>query len=249
MTQGFLQAALGRTRSGRRLASAALILARTRTGEWPGRDQEVVAGGIPIATVIGHAATGDEAMDMRMVDELLRPSVQHRHHADGAADVAPITGQLDDGLRGRLHERGVAVALVGAQHLAQLRRHGNRDVEIGARLAARPRAPRSSARSDPYGISGSCGSCRSGRSRPRCCSDCSATGARRARAFGRRECRRWHAGARAAPTRHAATDSRPRTGGRRQRVRPRPVRRDHRSVMSLSRVALSEARVGSVRCR
>ena len=30
-------------------------------GEWPGRDQEVVAGGIPIATVIGHAATGDEA--------------------------------------------------------------------------------------------------------------------------------------------------------------------------------------------
>ena len=70
-------------------------------GEWPGRDQEVVAGGIPIATVIGHAGTGDEAMDMRMVDELLRPSVQHRHHADGAADVAPITGQLDDGLRGR----------------------------------------------------------------------------------------------------------------------------------------------------
>src|SRR5580693_9422066 len=31
MTQGFLQAALGRTRSGLRLARSALILARTRT--------------------------------------------------------------------------------------------------------------------------------------------------------------------------------------------------------------------------
>ena len=70
---------------------------------------------------------------MRMVDELLCPGVQHRHHADGAADVAPIAGQLDNGLCGCFHERGVAVALVGAQHLAQFRRHGNRDMEVGAR--------------------------------------------------------------------------------------------------------------------
>jgi hypothetical protein len=75
---------------------------------------------MPVATVIGHAATGDEAMYMRMVDELLRPGVQHRHDADGAADVAPITGQLDNGLRGRFHERGVAVALVGAQVIARI---------------------------------------------------------------------------------------------------------------------------------
>src|SRR6202140_1682676 len=64
-------------------------------GEWPGRDQEVVGGGMSTATVIGHAATGDEAMDMRMVDELLRPSVQHRHHADGAADEVEETEILD----------------------------------------------------------------------------------------------------------------------------------------------------------
>src|SRR5580693_7381353 len=31
----------------------------------PGRDQEVTAGGMPVATVIGYAATGDEAMYMR----------------------------------------------------------------------------------------------------------------------------------------------------------------------------------------
>ena len=70
---------------------------------------------------------------MRMVEELLRPGVQNRHHADSGADVAPITGQLDNGFRGRFHERGVAVALVGAQHFAQLRRHGDRDVEVGTR--------------------------------------------------------------------------------------------------------------------
>ena len=106
-------------------------------GERPRRDQEFAPGGMPVAAVIGHTATGDEAMHMRVVDELLRPGVQHRHHADGAADVAPITGQLDDGLRGRLHQRGVAVALVGAQRLAQLRRHGHCDVEIGARQQLR----------------------------------------------------------------------------------------------------------------
>src|SRR5215468_161120 len=32
--------------------------------ERPCRNQEVVAGGMPVETVIGHAATGDEAMHM-----------------------------------------------------------------------------------------------------------------------------------------------------------------------------------------
>src|SRR4249919_4175926 len=51
----------------------------------------------------------------------------------GLGAVAPGCAMDDPGLPpGRL-ERGVAVALVGAQHLAQLRRHGNCDVEIGAR--------------------------------------------------------------------------------------------------------------------
>jgi hypothetical protein len=68
-----------------------------------------------------------------MVDKLLGPGVQHGEHADGAAGVTAIMGQLDDGLRRCLHERGVAVALIGAQHIAQLRRHRDRDVEIRTR--------------------------------------------------------------------------------------------------------------------
>ena len=39
-------------------------------GKRPGRDQEVIAGGMPVATVIGYAATGNEAVYMRMVDDI-----------------------------------------------------------------------------------------------------------------------------------------------------------------------------------
>jgi hypothetical protein len=55
------------------------------------------------------------------------------HHANGAAGAAAIAGQLDDGLGRRLHEHGVAVMLIGAQHVAQLLRHRDGDVEVGAR--------------------------------------------------------------------------------------------------------------------
>ena len=85
-TQGFVQAASGRIRSGRRLASSGPELAAHQLGQGLDRDQEAVAGRMPVAAVIGHAAAGDQAMDMRMVDELLGPGVQHRQHADGAAD-------------------------------------------------------------------------------------------------------------------------------------------------------------------
>jgi hypothetical protein len=41
--------------------------------------------------------------------------MQDGEHAGGGADVSWITGNLDDGLSGRLHQKGVAVALVGTQ--------------------------------------------------------------------------------------------------------------------------------------
>ena len=85
------------------------------------RHQELAARRMPVATVIGYAATGNEAVYMRMVDELLRPGVQHGKHADGAPDVTAIACQFDDGLGRRLHECGVAVPLIGAQYIAQLR--------------------------------------------------------------------------------------------------------------------------------
>ena len=67
-----------------------------------------------------------------MEDELLGPGVQHGEHADRAADLARIAGQLDDRLGGGLHQRAIAVALMAAQGGAQLLGHGDGDVEVGA---------------------------------------------------------------------------------------------------------------------
>mgnify|MGYP006178401063 CR=1 FL=1 len=85
-------------------------------GQGLDRNEEALAGRKPVAAVLGHAAAADQAMDMRVVKELLGPGMKHGEHADGGADEARIAGKLDDRLGGRLHQQGVAVALVGAQH-------------------------------------------------------------------------------------------------------------------------------------
>jgi hypothetical protein len=72
-----------------------------------------------------------------MVDELARPGVQHGHDADGAGRVSLVARQLGDRLGRRAHQSSVAVLLVGAQHIAQLRRHRHGDVEIRTRQKLR----------------------------------------------------------------------------------------------------------------
>jgi hypothetical protein len=69
-------------------------------------------------------------MDMGVEMELLGPGVQHREHADRAADMAGVAGHLDDRFGGGRHQRAVAVALVSAQGGAQFLGHGDGDVEV-----------------------------------------------------------------------------------------------------------------------
>jgi len=45
--------------------------------------------------------------------------MQDGKHTDRAADMAWVASEFDDGLRGRLHQDGVAVMLVGAQDLPE----------------------------------------------------------------------------------------------------------------------------------
>ena len=144
-TQGLDQAASGRTRSGRRFWNAALSLRAHELGQGLDGNQEGLARRMPGGAVIGHAAAGDQAVDVRVVEQLLGPGVQDGEHADGAADVARIAGQFDDGLGGGLHQQGVAVTLVGAQRVPQFLGHGDGDVEIGDRqhLALRAVEPAS----------------------------------------------------------------------------------------------------------
>ena len=82
---------------------------------------------------LGQSAAGDEAVNVRVEDEPLRPGVQHSEHTDGAADPARIAGQHDDRLGGGLHQRAVAVDLMPAQRAPQFLGYGDGDVEIGNR--------------------------------------------------------------------------------------------------------------------
>jgi len=88
---------------------------------------------MPGGAVVGQSAPGDEAVNVRVEDEPLRPGVQDGEDADGAADPARITGQGDDRLGGGLHQRAVAVDLMPAQGVPQFPGHGEGDVEIGNR--------------------------------------------------------------------------------------------------------------------
>jgi hypothetical protein len=57
---------------------------------------------MPGAALGGHPAPGDQAMDMRMIEQLLGPGVENGEHADGAPDEAAITGELNDRFGGGL---------------------------------------------------------------------------------------------------------------------------------------------------
>ena len=98
--------------SGRRLPSRAFELAAHQLGQGLGREEEALAGGTPIIAVGRDAARGDEAMDMRVVEELLRPGMKDGEDADGAADEAAIAGELNDRCGGGLEQHTVAVTLV-----------------------------------------------------------------------------------------------------------------------------------------
>ena len=84
-------------------------------------EQKGLAGGMPDGAPrfcegrLGQSAAGDEAVNMRVEDESLRPGMQHGEDADGAADPARIAGQHDDRRGGGLDQRAVAVDLMPAQ--------------------------------------------------------------------------------------------------------------------------------------
>src|ERR1700760_2284502 len=85
---------------------------------------------MPSGGVLGDPAAGDQAVCMRGEVESVIPGVKQAKYANGAANVAWITSEFDDGVGGGLHQCGITVALMAAQHLAQLSRHGGGDVEV-----------------------------------------------------------------------------------------------------------------------
>src|SRR5665213_1618461 len=107
-----------------------LELSPYQPGESLDGNQELPARRMPGCAVLGDPATTDQAMNMRVEDQLLRPGMQHGEHGDSAANVTRIAREFDDRRGAGLHQHGVAVALMGAQHLAQFGRNGDDDVEV-----------------------------------------------------------------------------------------------------------------------
>src|SRR5262249_18618771 len=90
------------------------------------------AGGMPARDSSGRdAATGNEAMHVGVVMELLGPGMENSQYSWGAADEAGVAGNIDDGMRCGLHQEGIAVLLVGAQNVAELLRDCDGDVKVG----------------------------------------------------------------------------------------------------------------------
>lgn len=52
-------------------------------------------------------------MNMWVEGQLLCPSMQHRQHPDGAADVTWVAAEFDDRGGGGLHQHAITITLVG----------------------------------------------------------------------------------------------------------------------------------------
>src|SRR5438132_13617776 len=58
------------------------------------RNEEIGAGKLP-TTIISKSAAGDDEMQVRMIDELAGPGVQHADQAQTSTDEARVLSQLE----------------------------------------------------------------------------------------------------------------------------------------------------------
>ena len=69
-------------------------LAAHQLGQGLDGNQEGSARRTPIGAVVGNAAPGDQAVDVRVVEQLLGPGVQDGEHADRRSDIASDRGRV-----------------------------------------------------------------------------------------------------------------------------------------------------------
>src|ERR1700737_2052947 len=97
---------------------------RTRTGRSrPAR--------YPSQAVCRNNATGHDAVEVRMMVEVLAPGVQHGRDADLGAEVLRIGGDRQEALGGGLEQEAVDRRLVLIGDGTDLSRQREDDVEVG----------------------------------------------------------------------------------------------------------------------
>lgn len=83
---------------------------------------------MPGGAILGQTTGGDQTMDMGVIIEPLRPTMENGEDANRAAEPTGITAEIDDRLGGRLHQSAIALALSASDEGVKLFGHG--DVEI-----------------------------------------------------------------------------------------------------------------------
>lgn len=147
--QGFLTTAHGRTvhhpallpdlgREFRERLGPGLLQGATEEGpaavaEGFDRQEELGAGGSPLALVEAEAAAGHQAMDMGMIFEGAGPGMEHGQQPQGGAQALGILSQVLQSLRTGRQEQVITLAGMGTDPAAQAFGHGEGDQEIGHR--------------------------------------------------------------------------------------------------------------------
>lgn len=75
---------------------------------------------MPSGAIPGQATGGDQAVDMGVKIQPLRPTMENGEDANRAAEPARITAEIDDRLGGRLHQGAIALALLASDEGVKL---------------------------------------------------------------------------------------------------------------------------------
>ena len=106
-------------------------LAAEHTAEHTDGQEEITFGSNLAGAVERQSAGRNEAMQVGMMTQVLRPGVQHREHAYTSAEMARIGGDLQQGLGSGTEQQVVKQTLVAECERRQLLGHRKDDMCVG----------------------------------------------------------------------------------------------------------------------
>jgi hypothetical protein len=114
----------------------------------------------PLGVIWGQTSGWDEAVEVRMSQQILAPGVEDREEANLCSQVARIPGDRLKGLRTGVEQEVIEDLLVLQRQLGKLMRQGEDHVDIGncQEFILASGDPLLEPRSDTWG-NGDCGSC------------------------------------------------------------------------------------------
>ena len=101
--------------------------------EYADGQEEGIAGMDPAGVIWGQTSGGDQAVDMRMSEQVLAPGMQDGQESDFSPQMFRIGGYLQQGLRTGAEQEVIEDLLVLQRQLAELVRQGEDNVDIGDR--------------------------------------------------------------------------------------------------------------------